>query len=144
MPVDLERTLRPVDSPMEPYPPKFVTLASGEAMVIRQIGRDDVPSLLEHVEPLVHVERDYYDIVAARVYELECPEADRPGAQGVRGRRRSTNLAVDGSGGDRREEQRRQREKRETGSNPGGTHWKISCLARGPHSSRCPRRNPRK
>lgn len=68
MPVDLEKTLRPVDSPMKPYPPKFMTLASGDTMVIRQVGRDDVPTLLEHVEPLMHVERDYYDIVAARVY----------------------------------------------------------------------------
>ncbi len=68
MPVDLEKTLRPVDSPMKPYPPKLMTLASGDTMVIRQVGRDDVPTLLEHVEPLMHVERDYYDIVAARVY----------------------------------------------------------------------------
>ena len=45
-----------------------MTLASGDEMVIRQVGRDDVPTLLEHVEPLIHVERDYYDIVAARVY----------------------------------------------------------------------------
>ena len=37
-------------------------------MVIRQIVRDDVPTLLEYVEPLIRVERDYYDIVAARVY----------------------------------------------------------------------------
>ena len=37
-------------------------------MVIRQVGPDDVPTLLEYVEPLIHVERDYYDIVAARVY----------------------------------------------------------------------------
>jgi hypothetical protein len=68
MPVDLEKTLRPVATPMVPYPPKFVTLASGEPMVIRQVGPDDVPTLLEFVEPLLHVERDYYDIVAARVY----------------------------------------------------------------------------
>jgi hypothetical protein len=68
MSVDLEKTLRPVDSTMKPYPSKFMTLASGEEMVIRQVGRDDVPTLLDHVEPLLHVERDYYDIVAARVY----------------------------------------------------------------------------
>ncbi len=68
MSVDLEKALRPVDSPMPPFPPKVVTLASGEKMVIRQVGRDDMPSLLPHVEPLLHMERDYYDIVAARVY----------------------------------------------------------------------------
>jgi hypothetical protein len=68
MPVDLEQILRPVDSALPPYPAKWVTLASGDRMVIRQVERDDVPTLLEHVEPLIHVERDYYDIVAARVY----------------------------------------------------------------------------
>lgn len=68
MPVDLEKTLRPVASAMASYPAKFVTLASGEPMVIRQVDPDDVPTLLEFVEPLIHVERDYYDIVAARVY----------------------------------------------------------------------------
>jgi hypothetical protein len=68
MTVDLEKILRPVDSALPPYPAKRVTLASGDEMVIRQVGRDDVPTLLEHVEPLIRVERDYYDIVAARVY----------------------------------------------------------------------------
>ena len=68
MSVDLEQILRPVDAAMPAYPAKWVTLASGDPMVIRQVGRDDVPTLLEHVEPLIHVERDYYDIVAARVY----------------------------------------------------------------------------
>lgn len=68
MPVDLEKILRPIDSALPPYPAKWMTLASGDAMVIRQVGRDDVPTLLEHVEPLLHVERDYYDVVAARVY----------------------------------------------------------------------------
>ncbi len=68
MPVDLEKILRPVDSPLPPYPAKWMTLASGDSMVIRQVERDDIPLLLSYVEPLLHVERDYYDIVAARVY----------------------------------------------------------------------------
>jgi hypothetical protein len=68
MSVDLEKILRPVDTALAPFPAKWVTLASGDAMVIRQVGRDDVPTLLEHVEPLLRVERDFYDIVAARVY----------------------------------------------------------------------------
>lgn len=65
---DLEKLLRPVDTPMPAYPPKFFTLAGGETMVIRQVGRDEIPQILPHVEPLIHVERDFYDIVAARVY----------------------------------------------------------------------------
>ena len=68
MPVDLEKLLRPVDSPLPPYPAKVVTLAGGEQMVIRQVSRDEIPDLLPHVEPLIHHERDFYDIVAVRVY----------------------------------------------------------------------------
>jgi hypothetical protein len=37
-------------------------------MVIRQVTRDEIPDILPFVEPLAHVERDYYHIVAARVY----------------------------------------------------------------------------
>lgn len=68
MSVDLEKILRPVDQPMAPFPAKYVTLASGEPMVIRQIDRDEVPDVLPHIEPLIHVERDFYDLVAVRVY----------------------------------------------------------------------------
>ncbi len=68
MSVDLEKNLRPVDVPFPPFPAKFMTLADGQEMVIRQIGRDEIPALLPHVEPLIHVERDFYDIVAVRVY----------------------------------------------------------------------------
>ena len=68
MGVDLEKILRPVDRPLPPYPAKHMTLASGDTLVIRQAERDEVPTLLRHVAPLIHVERDFYDIVAARVY----------------------------------------------------------------------------
>ncbi len=68
MSVDLEKILRPVDTPMKPYEPKYMLLASGEAVVVRQVERDEIPDLLKHVEPLLHVERDFYDVVAARVY----------------------------------------------------------------------------
>lgn len=68
MSVDLEKILRPVDNPAPLFPPKLIVLASGEKMVVRQIGREEIPQLLPCVEPLIHVERDYYDIVSARVY----------------------------------------------------------------------------
>ena len=68
MPVDLEKILRPVDNPLPPFPPKYMTLASGEPMVIRPVDRDEIPDLLVHIEPLLHVERDFYDVVAARIY----------------------------------------------------------------------------
>lgn len=68
MSVDLEKLLRPVETPVPPFPPKFMKVASGEDMVIRQISREEIPQILPYIEPLLHVERDYYDIVSARVY----------------------------------------------------------------------------
>jgi hypothetical protein len=65
---DLERRLRPPAREMPPYPPKYVVLASGQSLVIRQARRDDIPILLETVEPLARVRKDFYDIVASRVY----------------------------------------------------------------------------
>ncbi|APC09371.1 hypothetical protein [Neomoorella thermoacetica] len=64
----LEQSLRPPETPMVPYPPKYITLASGEKMVVHQISREDVPRVLEAVKPMVTVEKDFYDIVAARLY----------------------------------------------------------------------------
>lgn len=68
MAVDLEKILRPIDNPMTPFTPKYMTLSNGEDMVIRQVGREEIPDILKYVEPLIHVERDFYDVVAARVY----------------------------------------------------------------------------
>jgi hypothetical protein len=45
-----------------------VTLAGGEQMVIRQVTATRFPDLLPPREPLIHHERDFYDIVAVRVY----------------------------------------------------------------------------
>jgi hypothetical protein len=68
MSVDVEKILRPIDNPLPKFPPKYMTLANGQEMVVRQIERDDIPDILPYVEPLIHVERDYYHIVAARLY----------------------------------------------------------------------------
>lgn len=65
---ELEALLRPPAMDMPPYPPKVITLASGEEMVVRQVERDEVPILLEAIYPLLWVERDFYDIVAARLF----------------------------------------------------------------------------
>jgi hypothetical protein len=64
----LEEILRPPERRLPPYPPKSIFLASGEKMVVRQASREDVPTLLRAVRPLTEVERDFYDIVAARTY----------------------------------------------------------------------------
>jgi hypothetical protein len=68
MAVDLEKILRPAERPMPPFVPKYMTLANGEQMVIRQVTRDEIPDILPHIARLMSVERDFYDIVAARLY----------------------------------------------------------------------------
>jgi len=64
----VEANLRPPESLMPPYPAKVIDLASGERMVVHEVGRETVPRLLEAVKPLIAVQQDYYDIVAARTY----------------------------------------------------------------------------
>lgn len=64
----LEAMLRPPALKMAPYPAKSIVLASGEVMVVRQATLDEVDVLLEAVDPLKKLERDFYDIVAARLY----------------------------------------------------------------------------
>lgn len=66
--MEMEMKLRPPQSDIPVYPPKSITLASGEQMVIRQVTRDEIPILMEAIVPLIQVERDFYDIVAARFY----------------------------------------------------------------------------
>ncbi|MCC9295565.1 hypothetical protein LN736_11920 [Clostridium sp. WLY-B-L2] len=64
----MEQSLRPVELPMKPYPPKVISMANGDKLVIRQISREEVPHILEAVKPLMTVEKDFYDIVASRLY----------------------------------------------------------------------------
>lgn len=64
----MEQSLRPIETPMVEYAPKYITLATGEKMVIRQIVREEVPHILEAIKPLMTVEKDFYDIVASRMY----------------------------------------------------------------------------
>ena len=56
------------DIPYKPYPPKTVLLPTGERMVVREASREEVPRLLQAITPLLTVDRDFYDIVAARQY----------------------------------------------------------------------------
>lgn len=64
----LEAKLRPPTDELAPYPSKLITLASGEQMVVREARREDAGALLGTVYPLLGVPKDYYDIVAARMY----------------------------------------------------------------------------
>ena len=65
---EMEKKLRPPEIQLKPYPPKVITLASGERMVVREARRDEVGVLLGTIAPLMGVPKDFYDIVAARMY----------------------------------------------------------------------------
>ncbi|MFN2285456.1 MAG: hypothetical protein ACK2UQ_13625 [Anaerolineae bacterium] len=66
--MELEAILRPPEVPMVPYPPKVITLANGKKMVVREVARRDVPKMLKAVRPTMTIDRDYYNVVGARVY----------------------------------------------------------------------------
>jgi len=66
--MELEGIMRPPELPMPPYPPKVVTMATGQQMVIRQVVREEVPAILDAIRPTLAIERDFYDVVGARLY----------------------------------------------------------------------------
>jgi hypothetical protein len=70
MPIDmeLEAVLRPPEVHQAAYPSKVITLANGKRMVVREVSREDVPTLLNAVRPTLAIDRDYYDIVGVRLY----------------------------------------------------------------------------
>jgi hypothetical protein len=65
---ELEKKLRPPEVELKPYPPKMITLANGSVMVVRQAKREEVGALLGTIYPLIGVPKDFYDIVAVRMY----------------------------------------------------------------------------
>jgi hypothetical protein len=65
---ELEKKLRPPEVALKPYPSKVITLADGEQMVVREAKREEAGVLLGTVYPLLGVPKDFYDIVAARMY----------------------------------------------------------------------------
>ena len=64
----MEQQLRPPTIGLKPYEPKVIPLITGEDMLVREITRDEVPLILETIEPLMKQPKDFYDIVAARIY----------------------------------------------------------------------------
>lgn len=65
---EIEKKLRPKQLDLKPYPSKVITLADGEKMVVRECTFKDIAPLLETIHPLMGVAKDFYDIVAARIY----------------------------------------------------------------------------
>ncbi len=65
---ELEKSLRPPELTLPPYPSKVITLADGTKMVVREAKREEIGVLLGTVYPLLGVQKDFYDVVAARMY----------------------------------------------------------------------------
>ena len=68
MDLELEQMLRPPELEMPLYPAKVITLATGSQMVVRPAERSDIPMILKAVKPTLKIERDFYDVVGARLY----------------------------------------------------------------------------
>ena len=66
--MELESVLRAPALEMPPYPAKVITLANSKKMVVRQAKRTEVPTLLGAVRPTLAIDKDFYDIVGARLY----------------------------------------------------------------------------
>jgi len=64
----MEKKLRPPELHMTPYPAKLITLTSGEKMVVREAERKETGILLQTILPLLGAPKDFYDVVAARMY----------------------------------------------------------------------------
>jgi len=56
----------PMDIPA--WPEAMIKLNDGRILYIRQAELDDVPLMLEYMKRVMEVDRDFYDIVGARVY----------------------------------------------------------------------------
>ena len=63
-----EMQLRPPTIGMKRYEPKVIPLTTGEDMLVREARDEEIPMVLEAIKPLLDHEKDFYDIVSARLY----------------------------------------------------------------------------
>jgi hypothetical protein len=65
---DVEPLLQGYPMIVKPWPPATIKLRSGETIYIREARLEEAKTLLAFVHKVMDVERDFYDIVGARVY----------------------------------------------------------------------------
>ena len=67
---DLEPILRPPESPLlaKPYAPRLLKLPDGKKMVVRMATPEDTDVILNTTRSIMDEEKDFYDLVASRVY----------------------------------------------------------------------------
>ncbi len=64
----MEAKLRPPTIGMKPYEPKVIPLTTGDDMLVREATREELMLILDTIEPLLHHQKDFYDIVSSRIY----------------------------------------------------------------------------
>ena len=65
---EIEGLLQAPPMKLPPWQDASFLLGDGRTMFIRSMTDDDVPMLLDFMKGVMDVEKDFYDIVGARVY----------------------------------------------------------------------------
>jgi len=65
---EIEPILQGYPMKLPPWPDAMVTMKDGRILYIRQAKEEDVPLMLQFMERVMKVEKDFYDIVGVRVY----------------------------------------------------------------------------
>jgi hypothetical protein len=65
---EIEPLLQAPPMDLKPWPEAMITLKDGRTLYIRQAREDDVPLMLSFMKRVMQEEKDFYDIVGARVY----------------------------------------------------------------------------
>ncbi len=65
---EIEPLLQGTPMKLPKWPEAMITLRDGRILYIREARLEDTPLMLQFMEKVMHVERDFYDIVGARVY----------------------------------------------------------------------------
>jgi len=65
---EIEPLLQAPPMKLPHWPEAMITLRDGRTLYIREATLEDAPLMLEYMEKVMKVEKDFYDIVGARVY----------------------------------------------------------------------------
>jgi hypothetical protein len=65
---EIEPLLQAPPMDMKPWPEAMITLKDGRILYIREMKKEDVDPLLGYMSKVMDIDKDFYDIVGARVY----------------------------------------------------------------------------
>jgi hypothetical protein len=66
--VEIEPLLQAPSMDLKPWPEAMLTLKDGRILYLREMKDTDVKPLLDYMKKVMEVDKDFYDIVGARVY----------------------------------------------------------------------------